>query len=368
MGGIECRSLCQFCAGSANGTNTCWSATKSQLLFLTHHFLLYFQDKTADYLDICAALTGVVPRVGAHLESNRVPTLVLDARALVQQLEETMSDDLDAFFPTLGHLCGTQSDGRVPILIGLEEWKERVSLDHLKAFCAAFGTTGSSPLIHIAGITPEACDTARVQAWADQCIEQKLAVTITIRLLQETYSMLDKDVSSTKVDLVALGNPHLSVSECQTLAQLVQRASSTAPVIRKHPDTRVIACMSRSLQKQAEEAGHIQPLQEFGVEFVNDTCWCMLLDPPVIPVGDKATILTNSGKYAHYGPGLTRRRFRFGSMADCVQTATTGRYTGSPAWIASSRSYHTRTRLRLGSIHQRGVWLFSLRQMIRKLR
>mmetsp|Transcript_11435 Transcript_11435/g.24253 ORF Transcript_11435/g.24253 Transcript_11435/m.24253 type:complete len:113 (+) Transcript_11435:3-341(+) len=51
---------------------------------------------------------------------------------------------------------------------------------------------------------------------------------------------------------------------------------------------------------------------------------CMLLDPPMIPPDPNATILTNSGKYAHYGPGLTGRKFRLGSMKDCVSAAWTG--------------------------------------------
>mmetsp|Transcript_9791 Transcript_9791/g.24384 ORF Transcript_9791/g.24384 Transcript_9791/m.24384 type:complete len:106 (+) Transcript_9791:859-1176(+) len=50
----------------------------------------------------------------------------------------------------------------------------------------------------------------------------------------------------------------------------------------------------------------------------------MLLEPPMIPSDPNATILTNSGKYAHYGPGLTGRNFRLGSMKDCVSAAWTG--------------------------------------------
>jgi predicted aconitase len=44
--------------------------------------------------------------------------------------------------------------------------------------------------------------------------------------------------------------------------------------------------------------------------------------------------MTNSGKYAHYAPGLSGRAVRFGSMADCVSAAVTGRAPGPPAWLA----------------------------------
>jgi predicted aconitase len=53
---------------------------------------------------------------------------------------------------------------------------------------------------------------------------------------------------------------------------------------------------------EAKEAGHISVLEDFGVQFVNDTCWCMLTEP-VVPVGSEA-LITNSAKYAHYAPGL----------------------------------------------------------------
>ena len=45
--------------------------------------------------------------------------------------------------------------------------------------------------------------------------------------------------------------------------------------------------------------------------------------------------MTNSGKYAHYGPGLSGRAVRFGSLADCVAAAVTGGLRrGLPDWLA----------------------------------
>jgi cis-L-3-hydroxyproline dehydratase len=280
-----------------------------------------------------------------YLEANRIPSRVLD----VTSFAKCLPDELllpDALFPVLGHLCGTLSDGKIPVLTGLQSWKDFITMDHLKAFCAAYGTTGSSPLIHIAGITPEAAADATVQQWVDDASDVGGTIEITAAMLQETYDVLDKDASCSAVDLVALGNPHLSVTECQTMSELIQNwpvCGDTESPLRKHPDIRIIACLSRSIQAQASAAGHLEPLDQFGIEFVNDTCWCMLLDPPVIPASKNATILTNSAKYAHYGPGLTGRRFRFGSMADCIQTAVTGRRSTEtkPAWLSARKRLHT---------------------------
>jgi predicted aconitase/predicted aconitase with swiveling domain len=280
-------------------------------------------EKYADYLDICCALVGKVPADGVHLSEKRKPRIVLDARDLLNDLwlhSSASRKDLELLFPVLGHLCGTLSDGEVPILLGFhEQWSEFVTSDHLKSFCAAFGTTGTSPLIHIAGITPEANEESAVNTLVDVC--DRATRVVTMLDLQETFDALDSSTADNaeKIDLVALGNPHLSLTECEALNKLVEKEE-------KHASTRVMACISRALFSRAKTLGYVSKLEEFGIEFVNDTCWCMLLDGPVIPTNPTAVIMTNSGKYAHYGPGLTNREFRFGTMAECVTAAATGRY------------------------------------------
>ncbi|CAB9496481.1 UPF0107 protein [Seminavis robusta] len=308
-------------------------------------------EKYADYLDICCALTGKIPATGVHLTQNRVPQVILDATDLLQQVLSSYQKEnvvnLEMLFPTLGHVCGGLSDGKVPILVGFdnEEWASIITNDHLKAFCAAFGTTGTSPLVHIEGITPESQQNGDLLKYHAEGSTK----IVTWEHCQETFSLLNNnntgdDDNQQKIDLIALGNPHLSVQECHNLVNLIQKQMShdeTAPP-KKHPDVRIMACLSRAIHSQAEEP--IQFLQDFGVEFINDTCWCMLLDPPVIPHDPNATILTNSGKYAHYGPGLTNRKYRYGSTEDCVHVAMTGEFpvsttnavgSGLPSWLLS---------------------------------
>ncbi|MCY1291647.1 hypothetical protein D9M70_408440 [compost metagenome] len=73
-------------------------------------------------------------------------------------------------------------------------------------------------------------------------------------------------------------------------------------------------------------------LEAFGAQFVTDTCWCMLGEP-VLPPATR-TLMTNSGKYAHYAPGLVGRQVHFGSLAACVDTTCSGRCAGLlPAWL-----------------------------------
>ena len=45
--------------------------------------------------------------------------------------------------------------------------------------------------------------------------------------------------------------------------------------------------------------------------------------------------MTNSGKYAHYGKGLSGREVRFGSLENCAKAAMSGQAPlGLPIWLS----------------------------------
>lgn len=99
----------------------------------------------------------------------------------------------------------------------------------------------------------------------------------------------------------------------------------------------MVTC-GRAVQQQAETAGHLAVLREFGAELLTDTCWCMLGEP-VVPPGAR-TLMTNSGKYAHYAPGLVGRQVHFGSLAACVGAACSGRNARAvPAWLVNPQPH-----------------------------
>lgn len=97
--------------------------------------------------------------------------------------------------------------------------------------------------------------------------------------------------------------------------------------------THAIITTNRTLLARARAAGIAQSVERFGFRLVTDTCWCMI-EEPVIP-RRPGGLLTNSGKYVHYGPGLTGQRARFAGLAACVDAAATGKFAGTPpAWLA----------------------------------
>lgn len=269
--------------------------------------------KYADFLDICIALIGRAPKAGCHLVENRRATLLV-------QLPVLPAAPDDAFYPLLGYQVGLLAGARIPVICGLESAKP--SLDDLKAFGAAFATTSAAPMFHIVNVTPEAPSAQAALAGLPPEVEHRL----TLEELRQAWRELDS-AAGQRVDLVALGNPHFSATECHALAHLLKGR-------QRHPDTAIVLTLGRAVSAKAEREGDLAVLTAFGVNVITDTCWCML-EEPVVPIAARV-IMTNSGKYAHYAPGLTGRQVHFGSLADCAEAACTGQASGKlPAWLAS---------------------------------
>ncbi|MFC1456809.1 aconitase X [Microvirga arabica] len=259
--------------------------------------------KYPDYLDICMALTGRAPLAGCHRDAGRQATLALDV--------EMPPEADDSFWPLLGYCCGAICGTEIPLIRGLET--SAADPDALKAFGAAFATVAAAPMFHIAGITPE----------ADGQTPERQA-RIEVSALQQAWEALNT-ATSPEVGLVSLGNPHFSLSECARLAALVRGRTKSA-------DVALIVTCGRAVFEAASQAGHVAEAEAFGVQFVTDTCWCMLGEPVIPPA--VRTLMTNSSKYAHYAPGLVGRGVRFGSMAACVEAACSGRAPQEPpAWL-----------------------------------
>ena len=347
--------------------------------------------KYADYLDVCAAITGRAPEMGCHIDGNRAATLVLDVAPLLEALVAAAPADGtppfdDSFWPALGYLVGLSAGAALPVISGLNRLHGSPlapSTDDLKAFSAAcvcarcalplstralrvfhrshspapfvppsrhrFGTTASSAMFHIVGHTPEAPtlaaalqrDAAATPPGAERTPTRALthdAFVDAWRALDSGRSTSDdarddaRDDACDAVQLVAVGNPHLSLAECAALALLCDAAVARGERVAR--GVSFVVTSGRAIFAEASAAGHIDSLAAYGITFVNDTCWCMLTEP-VVPAASTA-LITNSAKYAHYAPGLVRKRVRFASLAGCVEAARTGRAPVEPAWLHRS--------------------------------
>lgn len=269
--------------------------------------------KYPDYLDICIALTGRAPLIGCHLEDQRKARLQIEL--------PTLGNLDDAFYPLLGYHIGALAGSRIPLILGLKQ--QHPDLDDLKAFGAAFATTSAAPLFHIAGVTPEALDPAQVTDGPLPVI--KVSLEDLLLSWHELNSARDP-----QVDVVSLGNPHFSLSEFARLARLCQGR-------KRHPDVVLAITCGRAVLEQARAAGHVGVLEAFGAVIVSDTCWCMLGEPVIPPAA--RNLMTNSGKYAHYAPGLVGRKVHFASLAECVDAACSATASGRlPQWLQAAAS------------------------------
>ena len=269
--------------------------------------------KYPDFLDICIALCGRAPLTGCHLDDLRKARLIVDVPALGKVD--------DSFYPLLGYHIGSLAGRRIPLIRGLEH--AAPTLDDLKAFGAAFATTSAAPLFHIAGVTPEALDPADVLERDVALPRESVDAAGLLASWRELNSARDN-----WVDVVSLGNPHFSLSEFATLAALCAGRV-------KHPYVVLAITCGRAVLEQARKAGYLTAIEAFGAVLVTDTCWCMLGEPVIPP--QATTLMTNSGKYAHYAPGLVGRGVHFAALADCVEAACTAATRGQPpTWLQPS--------------------------------
>lgn len=259
--------------------------------------------KHPDFLDLCIAMTGRAPLSGVYLDEHR------HAQRIIQvNVPETFDD---AFWPLLGYLAGKASPDRIPLL--RLDTEAMPTPENLKAVCAAFGTTSAAPMLHVEGVTPEA---HLLSPDADEA-------RITLADMASGWRLLNNGPDS--VGLVAIGSPHASLEECRAFADKLSRGKVAIPTI---------ITAGRQVMMEARDEGTLERLHAAGVQVIPDLCWCSISEP-VFPVAAKA-LMTNSGKYAHYGPGLSGRPVRFGSLGACAETALTGFVSqGLPSWLAA---------------------------------
>ncbi len=256
-------------------------------------------ERYGDFLDACCALTGRAPLHGLHLEENRKATVVVDATAVPEALKVR-----DVFFPVLGTWLGLAVGQEVAAIVGLPATTSR---DQLKALGAAASSTGAVALFHVVGVTPEA---PTLEA-ATGGVQPFRRIELDADMLRESLDRLSTAADTARVDAVAVGSPHFSLQEFQKLARLVAGRRVTVPFY---------ACTARATLGELEERGLTEPLSAAGVDIIVDTC---VVVTPILPASG-GVLMTNSGKFAHYGPSNTGYEVVYGSLEDCVRSAVAG--------------------------------------------
>ena len=262
--------------------------------------------KHPDYFDLFVAMTGRAPKAGVYLDKERMPKYEINI--------DLPSKFDDSIWPMIGWLTGKFSPNKIPLVTGLE--KTSLTADDLKALCAAFGTTSAAPMLFIDGHTP-----------GDEL--SNIQQIDKFKITHEHLATLWKDFNTAdiKVDLVAIGSPHASLSECRNFVKFFNGKSC-------NPNVKTIITVGRDVLSQVKEEGILEELKRAGIQVVSDICWCSITEP-IFPY-NTSVIMTNSGKYAHYAHGLTGRKTRFGSLEDCAKTAQSGLANSDlPYWLSN---------------------------------
>ena len=317
------KALRQMKAYANMGTSPTWTCTPYQTPFKPYfgqqiawgesNAIVYANsvigartERYPDLLDICCAITGRAPAVGLHLTENRAGQVLLELRDIPKRVQQA-----DIFYPVLGTIMGKIAPDEIPVVQGLEV---KPTEDQLKAVCAAAASSGAVAMFHIVGVTPEA---PTLEA-AFQGKAPLRKYEITPQMLEETY-LESTTADDSKIDFVAIGCPHFSLAEFQKLAALLERHLHAGE--HCHADVTFLVATSRAMKAAAEKAGYLAPLEAFGGKITTDTC---ILATPMLPSHVKH-LMTNSGKYAYYAPGMLDVAVTFGSLEDCVRSAVAGR-------------------------------------------
>ncbi|MBM4431864.1 MAG: DUF521 domain-containing protein, partial [Chloroflexi bacterium] len=261
-------------------------------------------NRYGDYLDICAAITGRVPRQGLHLTENRRGQLLFKLVGVPPALLRE-----DVFYPVLGHLVGRTAQDQIPVIEGLPTTTTR---EQLKALGAAAASAGAVALFHAVGVTPE----ARTLAEAFHGAVPQRVVEIRPGELRAAWAELSTAQEGQRLDAVVLGCPHFSFLEFRALARVIRAQQGQ----RVYPGMRFLILTHQAAYALLQRTDLLEELTAFGAEVVLDTC---VFSSPLLAAGVKV-VMTNSGKQAYYAPGGLGVSVAFGSLADCVRSAVRG--------------------------------------------
>lgn len=278
------------------GQDVAWA--ESNAIVFANSVLGARTNRYGDFMDICCAITGRAPFVGLHCPENRFATLHVDTAAVPEDLKKE-----DVFYAVLGSWLGRVAGDRVAVFSGLPA---DVTEDQLKSLGASAASSGGVALFHVEGVTPEA---PTLGAAIDHQPDCETIVLTHEAIISERDRM--STASGSQLDVVAVGSPHFSFEEFMQLLRLLDGRRCVIPLL---------ACTGRHVVSRLEERGHLQTLQNLGVEIIVDTCVV------VTPILERTSgvLMTNSGKFAHYSPSLTGHEVVFGSLADCANSAVAG--------------------------------------------
>lgn len=253
-------------------------------------------------LTSAAMLAKRIPNWGFHTDEFRRGQHAIDVEVMVDSIFE---------WGMLGYFTGLAVEDAIPVLDGSISGPALIKHKH---FGAAAASSGGVEMYHMVGITPEAPSAER--AFGGRLPGERF--TYGAKQRAAVYDRLNSVGSSHDVDYVMLGCPHASIEQIAEIVRLLEGR-------RVHENSALWIFTSRAVKSTAMAAGYDKALRDAGALLMTDTCSAI---SQAIPSGTRVAAF-DSAKQCHYLPAIMNIEGWFGTTADCIDAACTGKWKGS---------------------------------------
>lgn len=210
----------------------------------------------------------------------------------------------------LGYFVGDAVQDTIPVITGAVS---EASLIRHKHFGAASASSGGVEMYHMVGITPEAPSVERAFGGAPR--GERFVYDAAAR--RRTYETLNSVGASTDVDYVMLGCPHYSIEQ-------IAQACALLDGRKVHENSALWVFTSRAVKATADANGYSKMLRDAGAYLMTDTCSAI---SQAVPGGTKVAAM-DSAKQTHYLPAMMGIEGWYGTTAECIDAACTGKWQG----------------------------------------
>lgn len=224
---------------------------------------------------LASSIVGLTPDHGMHRKENRRADILFEL--------DFRPNEGD--FASLGFHVGRICGGKIPYFSRLS-----ASEDDLKTLSASLASSGSVPMFHIEGLTPE---------WRLGLKEGYERVEVEREDLEEVERAWNTGETP---DLVAVGCPHCSTDELNRIARMLKKGW-------KGPELWV--CTSRAACGQAPDS--VREINRYG-KVLCDTCIIVSSIENF-----SSTVATNSGKASTYLPALCKQKVLFADLENLMR-------------------------------------------------
>jgi hypothetical protein len=168
-------------------------------------------------------------------------------------------------------------------------------------------------MYHIVGVTPEA--RTLEEAFGPREPEATIRYGKAERKL--AYERINATARDDEIQFVMLGCPHYTIEQIWEACRLLEGR-------RVKDGVSLWIFTPRAIKQLADQNGYTRIIEGAGGYLMSDTCSAMAR---AVPKGTRVAAF-DSMKQAHYLPAIMGIQGWFGSTAQCIDAAVTGRWRG----------------------------------------